>query len=290
MGGRRDKKRIATSSPIAFDSEPNTKEMEELFLSLSSKMDNMQAQLTKVDAIQSQLSKLDVLPSLETVVHQLVKENSILREEVAAISVEMKKKDETIQQLTDQLNRCDQENRSKSLRIIGLPINSNSTPDDVADAVHTNILQPIFQAAVNKGEIRESAIPDKHFIIDNAFAIPSKKGSSPAAIVKLSSQYTRNLVFRLKKDALPKERHPETHKERCKYAIFEDLSPGNHALLRTFADDRRVKSAWSYNGQVKFKMLNSETVYRAKSLTDTVDSIVKPGVAAAAFEAAMSRQ
>jgi len=37
-------------------------------------------------------------------------------------------------------------------------------------------------------------------------------------------------------------------------------------------------------------MLNSETVYRAKSLTDTVDSIVKPGVAAAAFEAAMSRQ
>jgi hypothetical protein len=53
-------------------------------------------------------------------------------------------------------------------------------------------------------------------------------------------------------------------------------------------DDKRVKSAWSYNGQIKFKLLNNETIYRAKSINDTVDTIVKPGAAAAAFEAAMS--
>jgi hypothetical protein len=47
-----------------------------------------------------------------------VKENTILREEVTTITAEMKKKDDTIKQLSDQLNRCDQENRSKSLRII----------------------------------------------------------------------------------------------------------------------------------------------------------------------------
>jgi hypothetical protein len=207
MGGRRDKKRIATSSPIAFDSEPNDKEMEELFVTLSNKM----------DAMQTQLAKLDVLPSLETAVHQLVKENSVLREEVAAISQEMKKKDDTIKQLTDQLNRCDQETRSKSLRIVGLPLNSNSSPEEVSEAVLTNILQPVFQAAIAKGEIRETAIPDKHFIIVSAFVIPSKKGASPSTIVKLSSQYTRNLVFRYKKDALPKDRHPDTRKERCKH-------------------------------------------------------------------------
>jgi hypothetical protein len=49
-----------------------------------------------------------------------------------------------------------------------------------------------------------------------------------------------------------------------------------------------VKSAWSYNGQIKFKLLNNETIYRAKSLTDTVDTIVKPSAAAAAFEAALA--
>ncbi len=280
MGGRRDSKRTrkGTSSPIAFESEPSNKEMEELFVSLSNKMDAMQAQLTKLDA----------LPALETAVHQLVKENTILREEVASISAELKKKDDTIKQLTDQLNRCDQESRSKSLRIVGLPLNSNSTPDEVAEVVFKSIIQPVLHAAVDKGELQASDVPHKNFIIDNAFVIPPKKGSSPAAIVKLSSQYVRNSVFRFKKDALPKEPHPVSGKERCKYAIFEDLSPGNHALLRSFSDDRRVKSAWSYNGQIKFKLLNSETIYRAKSSTDTVDSVVKPGAAAAAFEAAMS--
>jgi len=280
MGGRRDSKRTrkGTSSPIAFDSEPSNKEMEELFLSLSNKMDAMQAQLTKLDS----------LPALETAVHQLVKENSVLREEVATISAELKKKDETIKQLSDQLNRCDQDSRCKSLRIVGLPLNANSTSDEVIEAVYTNVLQPVIQAAVSKGEIRDSAIPDKLLLLDSAYVIPSKKGTSPSAIVKISSQFVRNLVFRHKKEALPKDHHPETRKERCKYAIFEDLTPGNHALLRTFADDRRVKSAWSYNGQIKFKLLNSETVYRAKSLSDTVDTVVKPGAAAAAFEAAMS--
>jgi hypothetical protein len=281
MGGRRENKRTrkGTSSPIPIESEPANKEMEELFITLSNKM----------DAMQSQLTKLDSLPALELAVHQLVKENTTLREEVAAIAVEMKKKDETIKQLSDQLNRCDQENRSKSLRIVGLPLNTNASPDEVADVVFSSIVQPVIQAAVAKGKIHENAVPDKHFLLDSAFVIPSKKGASPSAIVKLSSQYVRNLVFRHKKDALPKELHPVSRKERCKFAIYEDLSPGNHALLRSFADDRRVKSAWSYNGLIKFKLLNSETIYRSKSMSDTVISIVKPGAAAAAFEAALSQ-
>jgi hypothetical protein len=252
--------------------------MEELFENMSKKLDAMQAQLGK-------LSKLD---TLEDSVNQLLKENSALKQEVSTISAELKKKDEAIQILTDQLNRCDQDSRCKSLRIIGLPVTANSTPDAVVNVVYQHIIQPVLQAAVSKGEIQDTAIPDKHFLIDNAFVIPTKKGSSPPVIVKLASQFTRNLIFRLKKDALPKSLHPETHKERCQYAIFEDLSPGNHALLRSFNDDKRVKSALSYNGQIKFKLLNSETIYRAKSTNDTVDSIVKPSAAAAAFEAAMS--
>jgi outer membrane murein-binding lipoprotein Lpp len=252
--------------------------MEELFVNMNNKLDAMQSQLAK-------LSKLD---TLEMSVNQLLSENNALKQEVAAISAELKKKDDTIQHLTDQLNKCDQDARSKSLRIVGLPVNTSSAPDVVVDAVYQQILQPVLQAAIGKGEIKENAIPDKPFLIDNAFVIPTKKGSSPPVIVKLASQFVRNLVFRYKNEALPKALNPETHKERCKFAIFEDLSPGNHALLRSFIEDKRVKSAWSYNGQIKFKLLNSDVIYRAKSLGDTVDSVVKPGAAAAAFEAAMS--
>jgi hypothetical protein len=145
-----------------------------------------------------------------------------------------------------------------------------------------------MNAAIDKGELNPNAVPDKNFLLDNAFLIPPKKGPSPAAIVKLSSQNVRNLVFRFKKDALPKELHLVSGKEWCKFAIIEDLSPGNHALLRSFTEDRCGMSVWSYNSQIKFKLVNSDTIYRAKSTSDTVDTVVKPGVAAAAFEAAMS--
>ncbi len=47
------------------------------------------------------------------------------------------------------------------------------------------------------------------------------------------------------------------------------------AQIRTFQDDIRVKSVWSYGGQVPFKLQDSETVYKAKSLSDTYDSLVK---------------
>jgi hypothetical protein len=143
--------------------------MEELFENMSKKLEAMQTQL-------SNLSKLD---TLEDSVNQLLKENTALKEEVAGISAELKKKDEAIQQLTDQLNRCDQDARSKSIRIVGLPVNLNSTPEAIVDAVYDNIIQPVLHAAASKGEIRENAIPDKQFIIDNAFVIPTKKGASP---------------------------------------------------------------------------------------------------------------
>jgi hypothetical protein len=108
---------------------------------------------------------------------------------------------------------------------VGLPLNTNASPDEVADVVFSSIVQPVIQAAIAKGEIHENAVPDKHFLLDSAFVIPSKKGASPSAIVKLSSQNVWNLVFRHKKDALPKELHPVSRKERCKFAIYEDLSP-----------------------------------------------------------------
>ncbi len=54
-----------------------------------------------------------------------------------------------------------------------------------------------------------------------------------------------------------------------------DTSPSAHAQFRAFQDDIRVKSVWSYGGQVRFKLQDSETVYKTKSLSDTFESIVK---------------
>jgi len=67
-----------------------------------------------------------------------------------------------------------------------------------------------------------------------------------------------------------------SNRVRNKYSIFEDLAPATHAAFRTFSDDIRVKSAWSYSGQIRFKTHESDVVYKVKSLTDSYDSLVKP--------------
>ena len=52
-------------------------------------------------------------------------------------------------------------------------------------------------------------------------------------------------------------------------------SKGLFSLLQLFSKDSRVRSAWTYNGQVRFKTLDSEQMYRVKSPLDTFESITK---------------
>ena len=67
------------------------------------------------------------------------------------------------------------------------------------------------------------------------------------------------------------------NRERSKYSVFEDLSPANHSIFRAFADDKkRVKSVWSYGGQIRFKTHDNDTIYKVRSMTDTYESLVKP--------------
>jgi hypothetical protein len=113
--------------------------------------------------------------------------------------------------------------------------------------------------------------------VTNVFALPSKKGSNSCPVIlKLSSEFIRNLIFKHKKDSLPKDTDLTTHRVRNRYSIFEDLTTSNHAVLRSLADDPRVKSVWSYGGQIRFKTHESDTVYKVKNLTDTFDSLVTP--------------
>jgi len=210
------------------------------------------------------ISKIE---EIETVVKSLVTDNASLRAEIAS-------RDEKITQLTDQVNRLDQASRSTSLRILGLPITTKSSTTEIIDSVYNNILLPTLEAAKQNGDI--STILPAHFMIVNAFAIPAKKiSTSSPVILKLQSEVIRSLVFKYKKTALPTMNDISSNRVRNQYSIFEDLSPATHTVFRSVSEDIRVKSAWSYGGQIRFKLHDSEFVYRMKSLTDTVDSVMK---------------
>jgi len=227
----------------------------------------------KLEEICGTLKKMD---TIETALNSLVKENAVLREDMAVIKKDNAKKDEAILQLTEHCNKLDQAARSTTLRIIGLPVTALTTHADLMKTVYKEILQPILVAAKASGEIPEAAQAIPHYMIDNVFCIPSKSGTPTPVILKLSSQFMRSLIFRYKKTALPVFKD-NSNRERSKYSVFEDLSPANHAIFRSFADDKkRVKSVWSFGGQIRFKTHDSETVYKVKSITDSYDTLVKP--------------
>jgi hypothetical protein len=230
---------------------------------LHAKLDFLCTKIEKIDALET---KID---SLESTIQKLVSENDDLRKQVES-------RDEVIMQLTEKTNRLDQASRSTSLRILGLPITASTTPAEVPSIIHREILTPIFEAAKANGDAPPDLRISAFFAIANCFVIPSKKNaSSSPVIVKLASESLRNLVFKYKKSTLPTVTDPSSNRVRPAYSIFEDLSPANFAHFRAIADDYRVKSAWTYNGQTRFKLHESETVHKATTLASTVDSILK---------------
>jgi hypothetical protein len=237
-------------------------------------MEEAVAKLLEQNAhINSKLETLcGILPKIEEIdskIQSLMSENAALRKEVAD-------RDSKIDQLTSQVNKMDQASRANSLRILGLPITASTPTTSIPELVHKAIILPCLEAAIAKGEISaQLASLPPHLIISNVFPLPAKRDStSSTVILKLTSELVRAIIFRHKKDALPKLTDLTSNRVRNQFSIFEDLSPHNHAIFRTFSEDPRVKSAWTYGGQVRFKAHNSETIYKVKEASDTYDSIV----------------
>jgi hypothetical protein len=227
----------------------------------------------RLEMLCSSIKKLDEIKStvkaLDSKVEHLIKENDVLKQEIA-------KRDVKIQQLSDHVNRLDQASRSASLRILGLPVTTQTPPAEIYEIVHREIIVPIIEAAKSSGDLTSQADLPPHYLIVNAFAIPAKRAfPSNPVILKLNSEFIRSLVFKHKKNSLPTMLDISSNKVCNKYSIFEDLSPATHAQFWSFAEDARVKSVWSYSGQVRFKTHESKVIFKAKSLSDTFETIVK---------------
>ncbi len=80
----------------------------------------------KLDLLVGTIGKIN---EIDAAVKGLVLENASLRADLAT-------KDVKIKSLTDQLNRVDQASRSTSLRILGLPVTTQSTSAAVFGSVY----------------------------------------------------------------------------------------------------------------------------------------------------------
>jgi hypothetical protein len=231
----------------------------------------MEAQFADIKATLGLLC--EKMTGIERSLHELRVENTSVREELAAARREITKRDETIVQLTEQVNRLDQSSRANSIRIFGLQVTNNTPPAAIPKLVLDKIIAPIVNHAREVGDLPTTAGPSP-FLIDQAFAIPTKKGGPCPVIVKIANPWCRNLIFKHKKTTLPQLTDLATGKTRSQFTIVEDLTAANHAQLRTLSADPRVQSVWSYSGQIRFKPHGSESIYKVKSLNDTFDTLV----------------
>jgi hypothetical protein len=132
----------------------------------------------------------------------LLAENSILRQELV-------KRDETIQQLTNHINKLDQDSRSTSLRILGLPITSTTPPPAITEIVFKEVTQPCLETAIRHGDISEAVKFPFHLLISRCIPLPAKKDNpSCLVIVKLASDIVCNLIFKHKRKRFPQSQTP----------------------------------------------------------------------------------
>lgn len=212
----------------------------------------------KVDTL---ITKVD---SMEAAIRELKTENAALR-------ADLSQKDAVIAVLKDQVNNLEQFNRTSTVRVIGLPVTRASASGQVNRAVYENLIVPVFQGAVEKGEL--AVVPPNTAVIEAAYTIPSRADTS-VVILKFSSVLYRNVFFRYKKEYEQKTSIEGSTRERPKFPVYEDMTAANNMQFKAFKQHERTTAVWTYGGQIKFRIENSERIYKVRSLSDTVDSII----------------
>jgi hypothetical protein len=113
--------------------------------------------------------------------------------------------------------------------------------------------------------------------------LPSKKDGPKPIIARFYCWEIRALVFKMKKEFAPKEmamdgrRQGNNNQQRPRYLyqIFDDLTRANFLKMKALGDDQRVEQCWAVNGQLRFKLVNSQEIKKVFSVFDPIDEILK---------------
>lgn len=191
------------------------------------------------------------------------------------------------------LNVRDQQLRSKSVKLSGLPFSedeaSSSEPGLVlAETVYARILCPILNAAVEAGAI--SYVPTLGDCIDEIYRLNSwpnkpstppgtalaKAPAPPTVIIKLFSPAGRLALLRFKRDNTPSPSAIEKSQGSVGFYISEDLTPSTFKLLRDLQKHQKVDKAWTVNGKIRFVRSGDRNrkVYMVKSIYDPISTIL----------------
>ena len=246
----------------------------------------------KLTAITEKLGKLD---TLEQIVSDIQAENRHLRDALNA-------KDEEIHALKHAVNELEQQSRAKNIRILNIPLTNEEEKNSaaIAEKVYRILLGPILAGAV-ENEMLDSVPPCKK-VISGAHVLASKPGKHKPIMVRLASRELKAILFKNKKEYAP--RHPgkkivsgrdetgsdgtgragtgpgaegqeELRPGSFRFPMYEDLTRTTFLKMRDISQHKDIQACWSINGQLLFKIKDSEEVRKVVSIFDTVEQMLQ---------------
>jgi hypothetical protein len=187
-----------------------------------------------------------------------------------------------VKHLKEIVNSNEQQKKSLSLRLLGLPpseeeLNGPDANAATAKLAYEKIIRPILTSAKAKGKI--ASVPSLANTISKAFRTAKLSTSSPNVtppiIITVISQNVKIAILTNKKGNIPVPSPPSTGP---RISLNEDLTADTFSLLKSLREDKRVGRVWSVDGNLKYILANDSenVIHRVKSIYDTVDMILSP--------------
>lgn len=184
-----------------------------------------------------------------------------------------------IYELKNRLNSREIEAKSCNIRILGIPITDdekNATDGGKAFAVriYSRIIKPILAAAVDNFHLTD--VPSFEEAIEAVYRTGTQKPGKkpPPVLVVFSNRNLRLAVLRNKKNNTPAPGRVEQEAGAVSYLIVEDLTPATFSMFLALRGDDRVGKVWTFNGRLKYTLVNDNNPRSVKSVFADLDQFL----------------
>jgi hypothetical protein len=186
-----------------------------------------------------------------------------------------------VYELQNVVNTREQELRGLSVRISGMPYTDEEKAATdgkfLSKKVYDKLLLPILNSAKSKNHIER--IPSlastiQHCYRVGATAARTGTGAPPPIVLKFTTEATRLTILKNKRNGIPSPPQDEKDLGILRYNITEDLTPPCYRLMKELNKHEDIAKVWTVDGRIRLLKKGSQTVFRVRSVFDSVESIV----------------
>jgi hypothetical protein len=239
--------------------------MEELVGTISGQLENILEQLQKAN--QRLDDQEERFTKLEAMLNANMLENTVLKEQLL-------NKDNDIKLLKSKINDVEMHQRSYNIRVFNMELDGNTNNTrNVKQQVYDKLLRPVLDGAVTKGRL--DSVPPADQLLETAHILPGKEGKTKPIICRFYDRFYRTTFLQLRREFAPKSTSTTTNRNAAYlYPTYEDMSSDMFKKMREINNNAAVKSCWAAGGILRFKLEDSDNIYRVHCIYDPVEKIV----------------